>query len=104
MKRLPLILILLFTATTLLAGDGKSCDVKHKAKSVSLTGTIATNADGGKIFRVADSGKTLTLCHKTASRVLALGANGETLQVKGKVVACDEAEGEELVITEAKKV
>jgi len=105
MKRLPLMLMLLlvFTATAAFAGQGKSCDA-NKAKSVSLTGTIATNADGAKIFRVADSNKTLTLCHKTAESVLKLGASGETLQVKGKVVACDESEGEELVIETAKRI
>ena len=103
MKRLSLILVLIFAATTMLAGEGKSCDA-HKTKSVSLTGTIATNADGAKIFLISDSGKSLTLCHKTKADVLALGQNGETLQVKGKVVACDEAEGEELVIESAKRV
>ena len=105
MKRLPLILILIlvFATTSAFAGGGKSCDVS-KTKSVSLTGTIATNADGAKIFRVADSGKTLTICHKTAASVLEQGANGATVQVKGKVVSCDEAEGEELVIESAKRV
>ncbi|HEX6084227.1 MAG TPA: hypothetical protein VF266_06865 [Thermoanaerobaculia bacterium] len=104
MKRLPLILmlILVFTATAAFAG-GKSCDV-NKTKSVSLTGTIATNADGAKIFRVADSNKTLTICHKTASKVLEQAANGATVQVKGKVVSCDEADGEELVIESAKRI
>lgn len=105
MKRLPLILglILIFTATMAFAGQGKSCDAS-KTKSVSLTGTIATNADGAKIFRVADSNKTLTICHKTASKVLEQGANGATVQVKGKVVSCDEADGEELVIETAKRI
>ena len=104
MKKLPiiLVLILVFTATTAFAG-GKGCELS-KTKSVSLTGTIATNADGDKIFRVADSGKTLNICHKTASKVLEQGANGATVQVKGKVVSCDEAEGEELVIETAKRV
>jgi hypothetical protein len=103
MKRLSLILVLIFAATTLLAGEGKSCDA-HKTKSVSLTGTIATNADGAKIFRVSDSGKSIPLCHKTNADVLALGKDGATLQVKGKVVACDESDGEELVIESAKRV
>ena len=105
MKRLSLILglILIFTASMAFAGGGKSCDA-NKTKSVSLTGTIATNADGAKIFRVADSNKTLTICHKTASKVLEHGANGATVQVKGKVVSCDEADGEELVIETAKRV
>ena len=105
MKRLPLILmlILVFTATAAFAGGGKSCDAS-KVKSVSLTGTIATNADGAKIFRVADSNKTLTICHKTSAKVLEQAANGATVQVKGKVVSCDEADGEELVIETAKRV
>ena len=106
MKRLTVILtlILAFTATTAFAG-GKSCDIKaHNAKSVSLTGTISTSADGAKIFRVADTGKTLTICHKTAASVLKAGENGATVWVKGKVVSCDESEGEELVIETAKRV
>lgn len=104
MKRLPLILalILVFTATAAFAG-GKSCEAS-KTKSVTLTGTVATNADGAKIFRVADSNKTLTICHKTASKVLEQAANGATVQVKGKVVSCDETEGEELVIESAKRI
>lgn len=102
MKRLAVILIIVFAATSLFAG-GKNCDIS-KTKSVSLTGTIATNAEGGKIFRVADTGKTLTLCHKTKEEILKLGSNGERLSVTGKVVACDEAEGEELVIETAKKI
>ena len=104
MKRLPLIviLILVFTATAAFAG-GKSCDVS-KTKSVSLTGTIATNADGAKIFRVADSNKTLTICHKTSAKVLEQAANGATVKVTGKVVSCDEADGEELVIESAKRI
>jgi hypothetical protein len=102
MKRLAVLLILVLATTSLFAG-GKYCETQ-KAKSVSLTGTIATNADGGKIFRVSDSGKTLTLCHKTKADVLKLGENGATLEVKGKVVACDEAEGEELFIETAKRI
>jgi len=106
MKRLALILtlILAFAATSAFAG-GKSCDMKaHNAKSVSLTGTIATNADGTKIFRVADTGKTLTICHKTAESVLKEGENGAKVWVKGKVMSCDETDGEELVIETAKRV
>jgi phosphatidylserine decarboxylase len=104
MKRLPLILVLIlvFAATSAFAG-GKSCELS-KAKSVSLTGTIATDSEGHKIFRVADSTKTLTICHQTSSKILEQGANGATVQVKGKVVSCDEAEGEELVIESAKRV
>lgn len=101
-KRLPLILILVFVAGTLLAGDGKSCDV-NKTKTVQLTGTIAS-ADGATVFRVANSNKSYTICHKSKADVAKLGANGATLEVTGKIVSCDEAEGEELVVTSAKKV
>jgi hypothetical protein len=101
MKRLPLILILIFVAGTLLAGDGKSCGTA--AKTVQLTGTIAS-ADGATIFRVANSDKSYTICHKSKANVAKLGADGATLEVTGKIVSCDEAEGEELVVTSAKKV
>lgn len=103
MKRLILTLIVLFTAATLFAGDGKSCDT-HKAKNVQLQGTITTNAEGAKIFRVSDGATSYTLCHKTKADVLKLGESGATIAVKGKLVSCDEAEGEELVIEAAKKI
>jgi len=103
MKRLILILIVVFAAGSLLAGEGKSCDTS-KTKSVKLTGTLAAGEGGAKIFRVADSNKSFTICHKTSSDVAKLGADGATLQVTGKIVACDEAEGEELVIETAKKI
>ena len=103
MKRLALILIVLFAATSLFAGgDGKSCDT-HKTKAVKLTGTISSVGEA-KVFRVANSDKSYTICHKTKSAVSDLGADGATLQVTGKIVACDEAEGEELVIETAKKI
>lgn len=103
MKRLVLILIVVFTAGTLLAGEGKSCDVNKKAsaKTVELTGTLE---DGGKIFRVANSNQSYTVCHKSVSDAARLGAGGASISIKGKVVACDEADGEELVIVSAKKV
>lgn len=102
MKKLVLMLIVVFTAATLLAGEGKSCDVNRKAshKTVELTGTLE---DGGKIFRVA-SGKSYTVCHKTASDVARVGADGASIQIKGKVVSCNEADGEELIIFSAKRV
>ena len=102
MKRLPLILILVFVAGTLLAGDGKSCGTQA-TKTVQLTGTVATT-DGATIFRVANSDKSYTICHKSKANVAKLGADGATLEVTGKIVSCDEAEGEELVVTSAKKV
>ena len=104
MKRLILVLIVVFTAATLMAGEGKSCDAKKAAKTVQLTGTIASAADGQKVFRVADSNKSYTLCHKSSSEVAKLGADGATIQVKGKIVSCDEAEGEELVVETARKI
>ena len=103
MKRLIPIVLVVFAAGSLLAGEGKSCDT-HKTKSVKLTGTLAIGADGAKIFRVSNSDKSYTLCHKTKAEVAKLGADGATLQVTGKIVACDEAEGEELVIETAKKI
>lgn len=104
MKRLVLILIVVFTAGSLLAGEGKSCDVKKSAKTVQLTGTFASDAEGNKVFRVANSDKSYTVCHKTAASVARLGADGAKLEVKGKLVSCDEAAGEELVIETAKKI
>ena len=74
---------------------------EHVHKTVELTGTLE---DGGKVFRVANGGKSYTVCHKTASDVTKLGANGASIAIKGKVVSCDEADGEELVIVSAKKV
>jgi hypothetical protein len=103
MKRLAMILIVVFAAGTLLAGEGKSCDTKHAAKKVSLTGTLATQ-DGNTVFRVANSDKSYTVCHKTASKFTSLAQDGATVSVKGKLVSCDEAAGEELVIESAKKV
>jgi hypothetical protein len=101
MKRLATVLIVLFTATTLFAGEGKSCNVKKaSAKSVELTGTLSS-ADGNTVFRAAD-GKSYTVCHKTSADLSEL--SNQTVQVKGKVVSCDEAEGEELVIHSAKRV
>ena len=105
MKRLTMILLVLFTATTLLAGDGKSCDAKH-SKSVSLTGTLAQVGEGAEaktVFRVANSDQTYTVCHKSKASVAKLN-DGSTIQIKGKVVACDESEGVELMIDSAKKI
>lgn len=104
MKRLILILVVLLAATSLFAGGGKSCDVNHKAKTVELTGTIAAGANDTTVFRVANSDKSYTICHKSKADVAKLGAGGATLQVTGKVVSCDESEGEELVVETARKI
>ena len=102
MKRLILILIVVFAAGSLFAGDGKSCDT-HKTKAVKLTGTLSSVGDA-TVFRVANSDKSFTVCHKTKAELTKLGADGATLQVTGKIVSCDEAAGEELVIETAKKI
>jgi len=106
MKRLALMLIVLFTAATLFAG-GKECDMKkHEAKKVELTGTLAqigTGDDAKTVFRVANSDQSYNVCEKTKSSILKLSNEGSTLQVKGKVMSCGD-HGEELMIESAKKV
>ena len=96
MKRLAMVLIVLFTAASLFAG-GKECNAKS-AKSVELIGTLANN-----VFRVANSDKSYTVCEKTKASVLKLSNSG-TLQIKGKLVNCGEGDGEELVIESARKI
>ncbi|HYC60889.1 MAG TPA: hypothetical protein VEK79_15100 [Thermoanaerobaculia bacterium] len=94
MKRLAMVLIVLFTAASLFAG-GKECNTKS-AKNVELTGTLADN-----VFRLNDSDQSYKVCEKTKKSVLKLSNTG-TLQIKGKLVSC--GEGEELVIESAKKI
>ncbi len=105
MKRMAMVLIVLFTAASLFAG-GKECDMKkHAAKSVELTGTLLRTGDGDEaktVFRVAGSDQSYTVCEKTKSSVLKLSNDGATLHIKGKVVSC--GEGEELMIESAKKI
>lgn len=107
MKRLVLVLALVLVAATVYAGDGKHCDVTKKAaKSVELIGSIVC-ADGDcakATFRVANSDKSYDVCHKTKASLKALGGEGKVVQVKGKLVSCDESEGTELVIESAKSV
>jgi uncharacterized protein YdeI (BOF family) len=103
MKRLAMVLIVLFTAATLFAG-GKECEMKaHKAKKVALTGTLA-QADGTDgshpVFR-ASSGESYKVCDKTKSAVLKTASDG-TVKITGKVVSC--GDGEELMIESAKKM
>jgi hypothetical protein len=104
MKRLIMILVVLFTAATLFAG-GKECDAaKKNVKNVELTGTLASVGTGDEaktIFRVADTDQSYTVCEKTKSSVLKLTDTGR-VQVKGKLVSC--GEGQELMIDEAKKI
>ena len=105
MKRTAIILIALFVATSLFAGDGKSCNTKA-AKAVQLTGTLVTTGDGDEaktVFRLADSDKSYVVCHETKSSILKLGKEGANLKVKGKVINCS-GNGEELVIETAQKI
>lgn len=103
MKRLIMVLVVLFTAATLFAG-GKECDAtKKNVKAVSLTGTLASVGTGDEaktVFRVSDT-ESYTVCEKTKSSVLKLTNTGK-VQVKGKLVSC--GEGQELMIDEAKKI
>lgn len=101
MKRLIMVLVVLFTAATLFAG-GKECDINKSAKKVELTGTITSVGSGDEaktVFRVADTDQSYTVCEKTKASVLKLSG---AVHIKGKLVSC--GEGQELVIDEAKKI
>lgn len=103
MKRLVMVLVLVFCAATVFAG-GKECNINKAAKSVELTGTIASVGSGAEaktIFRVANSSDSYTVCEKTKASLLKLDGS---LQIKGKLVSCSDGEGQELVIESAKKV
>ncbi|HEX7150252.1 MAG TPA: hypothetical protein VF618_02105 [Thermoanaerobaculia bacterium] len=99
MKRILMVLVVLLVATSLFAG-GKECNLNKSAKNVELTGTLV-QAEGQKaVFRVADSNKSYTVCEQTKSDVLEL--SNTAIRVKAKLVSC--GEGEELVISEARKI
>jgi hypothetical protein len=104
MKRLIMVLVVLFTAASLFAG-GKECAIKG-AKTVALTGTLASIGSGAEaktVFRVADSDTSYTVCEKTKSSVLKLKDSGR-LQIKGKLVSCSDSDSQELVIESARKI
>jgi hypothetical protein len=105
MKRMAMVLVVLFLATSVFAG-GKECNLKSGAKNVELTGSLVTSGSGDEaktVFRVANSSDSYNVCHKSKASALKLGAEANTtLQVKGKVVSC--GEGQELMIESAKKV
>lgn len=104
MKRIAMILIVLFTAATLFAGGGKECNLKS-AKNVDLTGTIVKTGSGDDaktVFQVAEGGQTYTICEETKASILKLA--GSSVRVKGKVVNCSGSGTEELVIQSAKKI
>ncbi|HEX2061701.1 MAG TPA: hypothetical protein VHK90_13255 [Thermoanaerobaculia bacterium] len=106
MKRMVMVLVVLFTAASLFAG-GKECNINKSAKSVELTGTVAkvgSGDDAKTVFRVAN-GKSYTVCHESKADVLGLSDGGKaTLKVQGKLVNCGEEGGETLVVASAKKV
>ena len=57
------------------------------------------------VFKVSDSGKTYDVCHETKASLRDMAAGGSAnVQVKGRVVECDETHGEELVIESVKKI
>jgi RNase P/RNase MRP subunit p29 len=108
MKRLVMVLVVVFVATTLSAGGGKHCDVSKKAsaKAVELTGTVVC-ADGDcekATFKVADSDTTYDVCHKSKAALKTLGGEGKVVKVKGKLISCDESEGTELMIESAQRI
>jgi RNase P/RNase MRP subunit p29 len=108
MKRLVLVLALVFVAATLSAGDGKHCDVNKKAsaKAVELTGTVVC-ADGDcekATFRVSNSDESYDVCHKSKASLKTLGSEGKVVRVKGKLVSCSEGEGTELMIESVNRV
>lgn len=106
MKKLILVLALVFIAATLYAGDGKHCDVKKtSSKAVELTGTVVC-ADGEcdkAVFRVSDTEK-YDVCHKSKASLKSLGESGKAVRVKGKLVNCGEGDGQELMIESSKAV
>ena len=93
MRKVILLVVTLLVAGALFAGEGKSCDRNTAAKGVQLTGTIDVQ-NGAKVFRVADSGETYSICDK--SKVNLAKLNGSKVRVTGKLVSCDE--GRELLI------
>lgn len=108
MKRLVLVLVLVFVAATVFAGDGKHCntDRTKAAKTVELTGKVVC-ADGDcskAVFRVANSDKTYDVCSHSKASLKNLG--NATVKVKGKLMTCSESESEitELLIDEAKSI
>lgn len=103
MKRLAMVLVLVFAATSLFAG-GKECNInKTASKKVDLTGTFARVGSGDEaktVFRVADSDRSYTVCHKSKADVAKL--SDSAVRVTGKLVSCGDSE--ELMIEEAKQI
>lgn len=99
MRKVILLAVTLLVAGSLFAGEGKSCNRGQATKAVELTGTIEVQ-DGAKVFRVADSDESYSICDKSSADVAKLG--GSKIRVTGKLVSCDE--GRELMIEKAAKI
>ena len=103
MKKLVLlVLVMAVVAMPVLAGEGKSCDRSKAAKAVQLTGTIEAKdgAEGARVFRVANSDKSYSICHESKADLASLG--GAKVRVSAKLVSC--GEGQELLIEKADRI
>ncbi len=89
MKRLILACTLSLLASTLLAGDGKSCDMKKssKAKTISLSGTVSCKGDDCT-FKTTDAKSTYAVCEMSKADVPKLSSAG-TVNVTGKLITCE---------------
>ncbi len=89
MKKLILALTLTLAASTLLAGEGKSCDMQKgsKAKTLSLSGTVSCKGDDCT-FKTADAKSTYELCEMSKADLPKLSTQG-TVNIKGKVITCE---------------
>jgi hypothetical protein len=106
MKKLVLVVAVLFVAVSAFAGGGKSCHTEE-TKTVQLTGTIAckdgsTGENCAKVFQVANSDEEYVICDRSKARLANL--SGQTVRVTGKVVSCDETDGVELFVEKAAKI
>jgi hypothetical protein len=90
MKKLILVLTLTLAATSLMAGEGKSCDMQKgtKAKTLSLSGTVSCKGDDCT-FKTADAKSTYTLCEMSKADLPKLSTAGTVVNIKGKVVTCE---------------
>lgn len=89
MRKLILACALTLAASaTLLAGEGKSCDMKNaKAKTITLSGTVACKGDDCT-FKTADAKTTYDVCEMSKADVPKLASAG-TVKVTGKVITCE---------------
>jgi hypothetical protein len=88
MKKLILACALILAASTLFAGEGKSCDMKNaKTKTITLSGTVACKGDDCT-FKTADAKTTYDVCEMSKADVPKLATAG-TVNVTGKVITCE---------------